>query len=316
MVNKVIEKICCPVCHGALSRKNEFFICVECGLDYPSINGRPILVEFVAKNLDGAAELVAAAKRLPPREGIKSIAGKENCYAEDFFFNKLFPQFNRRDPHSNFLWRKVSEMVEEIPTGASVLDIGAGECKYGALLSHTSYVAADLVSSSDKHDFSRLDVLADASAIPFSNDLFDAALNLVVLEHVPDPRLTVKEMARVLKPGGRAFALIPLVRPEHLAPYDFHRFTRFGIKKLFESNGFEMELIEESNGAFWTAIHYARLFAQTNPLILYGRKSIRGRILNRLWFFVLWPLVAYARYSDRLFGREFPIYFWVKAVKK
>jgi SAM-dependent methyltransferase len=196
-----------------------------------------------------------------------------------------------------------------------VLDIGAGECKYAAILPHCRYLGADLVSSSQKHDFSHINAIADASALPFQEGSFDAALSMVVLEHVPNPSVVVSEMARILKPGKRAFALVPLVRPEHLAPYDFHRFTRYGIRKLFEDNGFCVESIDGSNGALWTAVHYARLCTQTRPLTQYGRRSVRGLLWNRFWSVLLWPLVAYSRASDGTYGTEFPIYFWVRAIR-
>lgn len=316
MEKEMMENLCCPACKGRLLLCDAAFACNSCHLLYPYVQNRPILVPFVAENGQGAKELLDAAKLLPVRSLVQQLRARGGQSVEEFFFGKLFCHLNRRDPHWAFLGRKVSEMVVEIPEGAAVLDIGAGECKYASLLPHTRYVSTDLVSSSDKHDFSRIDIVADASAIPFQNNIFDVALSLVVLEHVPDPRLTVREMARILKPGGSAFALIPLVRPEHLVPFDFQRFTRYGIQRLFENNGFQIESVEGSNGALWTAVHYAWQIAKTQPITRYGRRSLRGLFWNRFWYFLLWPLVAYARLSDRAYGAEFPIYFWVRAVKK
>ena len=263
-----------------------------------------------------AQTLLDAASALPERDSVPTCGDGLDIDVEAFFFTKLFGKLDRRCPHWGFLGRKVSEMVNRIPEGSSVLDIGAGECKYGSLLTHTRYVSVDLVYSSDRHDFSRIDIVADASAIPIQDSAFDAALNLVVLEHVPDPWLAVREMARILKPGGLAFALIPLVRPEHLVPYDFHRFTRYAIQRMFEDNGLEIVSIEGSNGALWTAVHYASLITRTQPLTRFGRRSTRGIVLNRFWCFLLWPLVLYARLSDRSYGDEFPMYFWVQAVRR
>jgi SAM-dependent methyltransferase/uncharacterized protein YbaR (Trm112 family) len=316
MEMKTNARLCCPACKGGLHGDKGFVTCNACGLSYPLVKGRPLLVPSIAqKGFESESPLLSAARMLPDRNQIPPLEGRQNLGTKEFFFTKLFRQFDPRDPHWNFLGNKVNEMVEKIPPGATVLDIGAGECKYAALLPHTQYVSADLVFSSDKHDFSRIDIVADASAIPFQDDSFDVALNLVVLEHVPDPALTVREMARVLLPGGLAFALIPLVRPEHLAPFDFHRFTRYGIRNLFESNGFRIDSIEGSNGALWSAVHYARLIVQTQPLTRFGRRSLRGIFWNRFWFVVLWPLVAYARTSNGRYGDEFPIYFWVRATK-
>ena len=45
--------------------------------------------------------------------------------------------------------------------------------------------------------------------IPFANESFDFVTNIGSLEHFDDPAKGVREMARVLKPGGKAFILVP-----------------------------------------------------------------------------------------------------------
>ncbi len=319
MEKELINDLSCIVCKNErLIEQDNFLICEACQRHYPIIQGRPILTAAAAeKNNDAVKPLIEAASALQNRHLVPQWEHDPSFDdLENYYFNKLFPHFNRRDPHWSFLGRKVSEMVKSVPKGAKVLDIGAGECKYGALFQHCKYVGTDLVYSSDRHDFSRIDLLSDASALPFCEETFDVALNLVVMEHVPDPDLTVREMARVLKVGGLAYALIPLVRPEHLPPFDFHRFTRYGIERIFEKNGLQIEGIEGSNGALWTAAYYLNLIAQTTPLTRFGRRNLRGVLLNRFWRFALSPLMAYARWSNHNYGSEFPIYYWVRASKK
>ncbi|MBC8351307.1 MAG: methyltransferase domain-containing protein [Planctomycetes bacterium] len=315
MDDKLIDRLCCPSCRAQVEFQGDALSCAECECSYPCIGGRPLLVPFLEDKARFEA-LLEAASSLPPRPSSDTSPEGLDGDIEGFFFRTLFRQFDRRDPQWAFLGRKITEMVARVGEGLSVLDIGAGECKYATLLGHADYVSTDLVFSSDRHDFSLIDVVADASAIPFRDAEFDVALNLVVLEHVPDPWLAVDEMARVLKPGGIAFAMIPLVRPEHLAPFDFHRFTRYGIQRMFENSGFRVDSIEGSNGTFWTAVHYARMISKTEPLKRYGRRSIRGMFLNRLWHLLLWPLVFYARRSDKSYGDEFPMYFWVQATRE
>lgn len=232
---------------------------------------------------------------------------------QQMFHSELFPQHDRREPTWNYLCRKLFATREQIPAGATLLDIGAGESLYKKVFSQTAYTSCDLVSSSDRHDFSNLDVIADASALPFPSASFDYAINMVVLEHVPDPWATTHEMARILKPGGTAYALIPLVRPEHLVPYDFHRFTRYGIRQMFENSGLSVVEIEPSNGALWTAVFYACQVTQQRPIELYGRHSLRGMLFNRVWWALLAPLLLYSRATDGKYPRDFPVYFWVTA---
>lgn len=49
----------------------------------------------------------------------------------------------------------------------------------------------------------------DAHALPFPDASFDAAFCLEALEHVFDPAKVLREMKRVLKPGGYAVLLVP-----------------------------------------------------------------------------------------------------------
>jgi len=54
-----------------------------------------------------------------------------------------------------------------------------------------------------------------------------------MLEHVIDPKTVVEEMHRILKGGGRVICYLPFIVPFHAAPFDFQRWTREGIRRLF-----------------------------------------------------------------------------------
>jgi SAM-dependent methyltransferase len=77
-------------------------------------------------------------------------------------------------------------------------------------------------------------------ALPFVEESFDTVLCTEVLEHVADPGAVVREMARVLKPGGYVITTTPLYFPIHEAPYDFFRYTPYGLRYLFERAGFKI----------------------------------------------------------------------------
>ena len=65
------------------------------------------------------------------------------------------------------------------------------------------YVTADL-------DPSRASIGLDAQAMPFHDASFDCVLCSHVLEHIPDDRRAMKEMLRILRPGGWAVLQVPL----------------------------------------------------------------------------------------------------------
>lgn len=314
MNNDLSGNLCCPVCKGILVTGDGHLFCAYCEKSYPVINGRPILVTWLNTNQESAQKLLEAARTLGDYCELTASSAHENV--QGYFHERLFPKLNRREPQWRFLSNQVAKLVRCIPRGAKVLDVGAGECKYEKLLRHCDYLGTDLVFSSNKHNFSQIKVVSDAQSLPFVNDSFDFILNMVVMEHVPEPEQVVSEMFRVLRRGGKVFAIIPLVRPEHLVPYDFFRFTRYGIKHIFEKAGFVVNEILPSNGSLWTALWYASQISLTNPLNKYGKRSIRGVLLNRIWWLIYYPLLAYARKSHFKYGGDFPVYYWVEAIKK
>ena len=77
-----------------------------------------------------------------------------------------------------------------------------------------------------------VDVVASCERLPFARDSFDAALCESVLEHVPDPRATIAELHRVLKPGAPLRVDVPFLAPFHGYPDHYQNFTQSGLEHL------------------------------------------------------------------------------------
>jgi len=77
-----------------------------------------------------------------------------------------------------------------------------------------------------------VDVLADAHDLPFSGGQFQIVECDAVLEHVRHPDRVVREIERVLAPGGFVHIVVPFCHPFHEYPRDFHRFTLDGLREL------------------------------------------------------------------------------------
>lgn len=137
-----------------------------------------------------------------------------------------------------------------LPRDARVLDAGAGEAPYRALFGHTRYVPLDDRRGDPGWDYRGLDVVGDVLRMPFRDGAFDAALSTETLEHLTDPAQFLREIARVLRPGGRLFLTAPLVFREHQEPHDYFRFTRHGIRFLVESAGLRAASVEPEGGYF------------------------------------------------------------------
>jgi SAM-dependent methyltransferase len=85
----------------------------------------------------------------------------------------------------------------------------------------------------DMYNFKEVDIVADVIDLPVEDSTVDFIINIALLEHMPDPQGAVREMLRILKSGGEIFCFLPFMQPFHAAPYDFHRWTREGVKILF-----------------------------------------------------------------------------------
>lgn len=132
----------------------------------------------------------------------------------------------------------IEAALKQIPAGSKILDAGAGECQFKKFCSHLNYVSQDFAQydgsgneglQTGTWDNTQLDIVSDITAIPVDDGSFDAVMCTEVLEHVPDPVATLKELHRVLKPGGLLLITAPFASLTHFAPYHFAT----GLSKYF-----------------------------------------------------------------------------------
>jgi SAM-dependent methyltransferase len=133
-----------------------------------------------------------------------------------------------------------------LPHGARVLDAGAGSHPYRDLFAHTQYESADFDPRySPTH-------VCDLTQIPVGDDQFDAVVCNQVLEHVRDPVAVLREIRRVLRPSGRLIYSAPLFYEEHQQPYDFYRYTQYGVRHLFAQAALVIDRLDWLEGYFGT----------------------------------------------------------------
>lgn len=157
------------------------------------------------------------------------------------------------DPVEARIRRETAAFAADVPLGAAVLDAGCGENRFKALFPGRRFVGYDQGVGDARWDYARVDVLGDLERLAVRSDAVDAAMLLVVLEHVRRPGEVLREVARVLRPGGRLLAVVPLLWEAHQEPHDYFRFTRHGIRFLLEEAGLEPQRIEPLGGFFTLA---------------------------------------------------------------
>ena len=75
-----------------------------------------------------------------------------------------------------------------------------------------------------------MDHVCDLSQIPVESGKYDLVLMTQVLEHLPEPAKVLRELYRVLKPGGTLWLSTPFYYEEHEVPYDFYRYSQYGLR--------------------------------------------------------------------------------------
>ena len=165
---------------------------------------------------------------------------------------------SRANPSRARLEDFLREAARRTPKRATVLDAGAGDGRHRPLFAHARYEAADFEAVEAKQ-YGGNDMVCDLTDIPVEAERYDTVLLTQVLEHVPEPAAVLRELSRVLKHGGRLWATMPLFYEEHDQPYDFFRYTQFGLRHLLEGADLEVERMEWLEGYFGTLSYQAKL---------------------------------------------------------
>lgn len=167
-------------------------------------------------------------------------------------------------------------VLKHYATG-KVIDIGCGEKPYQEMAAPYTDEHLGLDHQYSIHDKSHVDILGNACHIPFADGTFDTALCTDTLEHLEEPWQAIAEAFRVLKPGGYALYTVPFFWHLHEEPRDFYRFTKYGLRYLFEKNKFEVVEIRALSG-------FCVTFAQ--ELVYFLRSFRKGGKLNPLWWLI------------------------------
>ena len=198
----------------------------------------------------------------------------------------------------------------ELRPGARVLDVGAGDQPYRELFGHVEYVTSDWAHSVHP-GAQRVDIVAPADDLPVEEGSFDAVVCTQVLEHVAEPADVLAELFRVLRPGGTLYITVPLAWEEHEAPYDFYRYTRFGLAHLLAGAGFADIAVEPRNDTYTTIAQLLRNTGGITGGAPDGLDAERARATRELWR--LADLVAAHGSLDA--NRIFPLGYHATAVR-
>lgn len=156
-----------------------------------------------------------------------------------------------------------------------VLDVGCGEKPYQELFSSTYYVGVEIASARPERK-QEADLLYDGARLPFGDSTFDSVVCSEVLEHIFDPERFLRELGRVLRPGGTVLLTVPFLWPEHEQPQDFGRYSSFGIRHLSLQCGFAVISSTKALSGFGAV-------CQLLAALAFGQFRRRGRWVARIF---------------------------------
>lgn len=148
-----------------------------------------------------------------------------------------------------------------------LLDVGAGRSRryQSECVNVTSYKTMD-------HDGEwKPDIVGSAEAIPLPDASVDSILCTQVFEHLPHPHVAIRELFRVLRPGGRCLFSVPQMNELHEMPNDFFRYTNEGLRVLFTDAGFVIEDMD-ARGKYFSTMAQMRIRHMIDTWRPYERK--------------------------------------------
>lgn len=140
--------------------------------------------------------------------------------------------------------RKAIEIFsKQIKSPKRILEIGSRSAKNQVELSNLRSLFPDSVYiGTDMQKGAGVDIVADATKLPFDNNNFDLILCLETLEHAERPWEIVREIGRVSKKNGVIVLSSQQNFPLHMHPSDYFRYTPYGLSSLISGKKHKLML--------------------------------------------------------------------------
>jgi len=216
----------------------------------------------------------------------------------------LFPRLSHAGLDTFLARRAIVRNLEGVLprfTG-TLLDVGCGQKPYRSLVlappsKVTTYIGLDLgpdaLTNPDGTEIypSSPDLIWDGQVIPLPDSAVDCAMATEVLEHCPAPEELLREVRRVLVPGGLLFLTVPFLWPLHDVPHDEYRFTPYALSRQLNNAGFVDISLTPTGG--WDS-------SLAQMLGLWVRRRPMSRLLRRMASYAALPAIKWLQARDSI----------------
>ena len=127
----------------------------------------------------------------------------------------------------------MKRFASTVPKDAHILDVGSRDVNgtFREFFPENPYVGIDIEAGDG------VDIVVPPYNYPFPDNHWDVIISGSTLEHVRHPWRWMKEVARILKPGGKLCVIVPNEHPYHEHPVDCWRIYPDGLRALLEDFG-------------------------------------------------------------------------------
>jgi SAM-dependent methyltransferase len=168
----------------------------------------------------GRVEIVATGRKNALSAGAQCLFGgfRERT-------GRLIPLRHRKQAKARgaAFTAEFQQLLASVPDGGLLLDVGGGNRQ----VDDSRYINLDYAA------YDEPDLIGDATSLPLRDGSIDAVYSTGVFEHIDDPLRAGAEVARVLKPGGKAIVGWAFMQPIHSEGQHFYNATPWGLERAF-----------------------------------------------------------------------------------